>query len=80
MQLIDKQLQAGLQGDFKTGWEIAQILEKQNPIEPRAAFNRGWYYLRQGKLLEGHRLLDFGRGIDVFGNRHIGSPKPILKR
>ena len=80
MQLIDKQLQAGLQGDFKTGWEIAQILEKQNSTEPRAAFNRGWYYLRQGKLLEGHNLLDFGRGIDVFGNRHIGSPKPILKR
>ena len=80
MQLIDKQLQAGLQGDFKTGWEIAQILEKQNPTEPRAAFNRGWYYLRQGKLLKGHALLDFGRGIDVFGNRHIGSPKPILKR
>ena len=52
MQLIDKQLQAGLQGDFKTGWEIAQILEKQNPTEPRAAFNRGWYYLRQGKLLK----------------------------
>tara|TARA_R110002020_G_scaffold185951_2_gene383815 strand:- start:1647 stop:2621 length:975 start_codon:yes stop_codon:yes gene_type:complete len=80
MKLLDQQLQAGLRGDFKTGWRIAQQLEKKNPTEPRAAFNRGWYYLRQGKLLKGHHLLDFGRGINVFGNRHIGSSKPIWKK
>ena len=77
--LIDLQLAAGIRGDFKTGWEIAQQLEKKQPTNNRAAFNRGWYLLQQGKLLEGHKLLDRGRSIDVFGNRHIGSKQPIWK-
>ena len=68
VKLLDDQVAAGLQGDFKTGWEIAQKLEKIAPNDPRAAFNRGWYYLRQGELLDGHRLLDWGRHIDIFGN------------
>ncbi len=73
-QLLDLQLEAGLRGDFKKGWEIAQLLPQD---DPRAMFNRGWYLLRQGKLQEGHRLLDVGRFLNVFGNRHIGSDKPI---
>jgi len=77
MPLLDKQLEAGLHGDFDKGWLIAQQLEKETPTCQRAAFNRGWYYLRQGKLLEGHKLLDCGRTQDVFGNRHIGSKQPI---
>lgn len=72
--LLDLQLAAGLRGDFKKGWEIAQLLSQD---DPRAVFNRGWYLLRQGKLLEGHKLLDAGRSINVFGNRHIGSTRPI---
>ena len=76
-QLIDIQLKAGLEGDFEKGWEIAQQLEKERPNDDRAAFNRGWYLLSQGKLQEGHRLLDRGRNEDVFGNRHIGTIKPI---
>jgi len=79
VKLLDDQVAAGLQGDFKTGWEIAQKLEKIAPNDPRAAFNRGWYYLRQGELLDGHRLLDWGRHIDIFGNKHIGSSKPIWR-
>ena len=77
MNLLDKQLDAGIHGDFDQGWLIAQQLEKETPACQRAAFNRGWYLLRQGKLLEGHKLLDQGRFQDVFGNRHIGSNKPI---
>jgi len=77
MALIDNQLEAGIHGDFEKGWLIAQQLEKETPTCQRAAFNRGWYLLRQGKLLEGHKLLDQGRSQDVFGNRHIGSTQPI---
>jgi len=77
MALLDKQLEAGIHGDFDKGWLIAQQLEKETPTCDRAAFNRGWYLLRQGKLLEGHKLLDQGRFEDVFGNRHIGSSQPI---
>ena len=75
--VLDLQLEAGLHGDFKKGWEIAQQLQKKQPDNHRANFNRGWYVLRQGKLLEGHKLLDDGRMSDVFGNCHIGSSKPI---
>ncbi len=72
--LLDQQLAAGLRGDFVEGWRLAQLLPKD---DPRATFNRGWYLLQQGKLLEGHKMLDAGRGINVFGNRHIGSTQPI---
>ncbi|MAE43319.1 hypothetical protein CMO93_06090 [Candidatus Woesearchaeota archaeon] len=76
-QLIDLQLEAGLRGDFEKGWKIAQQLEKERPNDDRAAFNRGWYLLKQGRLQEGHKLLDRGRNEDVFGNRHIGTGQPI---
>ena len=75
--LIDLQLDAGVRGDFKEGWKNAQQLEKETPTCQRAAFNRGWYLLQQGKLLEGHKLLDCGRPQDVFGNKHIGTAQPI---
>ena len=71
--LLDLQLEAGLRGDFDRGWEIAQQLPEDND---RAAFNRGWYVLRQGKLQEGHRLLDRGRIEEVFGNK-FGSNQPL---
>lgn len=73
--LLDIQLEAGLRGDFEKGWEISEILHKQG--NERAEFNRGWYLLRQGKLQEGHKLLDKGRKYNVFGNQHIGSTQPI---
>ena len=66
--LIDLQLEAGIRGDFEKGWEIAQALEKAKPEDDRAAFNRGWYLLRQGQLLEGMKLMDRGRSENVFGN------------
>ena len=79
-KLIDIQLEAGIHGDFERGWEIAQQLEKETPTCDRAAFNRGWYLLRQGKLLDGHKLLDCGRKSNSFGNKHIGSSRPIWKK
>jgi len=79
MHLLDQQLAAGLRGDYEEGWRIAQILEKETPNDPRASFNRGWYFLNQGKLLEGQELLDSGRCINVFGNRHIGSSCSIWR-
>jgi len=75
--LLDQQLSAGLRGDFDEGLRIAKTLEVMSPDDPRAAFNRGWYEMFHGKLLKGHKLLDRGREINVFGNRHIGSSRPI---
>ena len=77
---LEQQVAAGLKGDFITGWRLAQELEEEFPNSRRAAFNRGWYLLMQGKLQDGHNLLDQGRFINVYGNGHIGSPQPIWKR
>ena len=70
--LLDIQVEAGLRGDFKKGWEIAQ---QADPDDNRASFNRGWYELQRGNLQKGHKLLDQGRLEDVFGNRKTsGTP------
>jgi len=75
--LLDDQVQALFDGEYEKAWEIAEQLERERPEDNRAAFNRGWYLMRMGKLLEGHKLLDRGREEDVFGNRPIGSHFPI---
>lgn len=76
-ELLNKQLQAGLNGDFAKGWDIAEQLKADAPNEPRAAFNRGWYEMQRGNLFKGQKLLDVGRHINVFGNRHCGTDVPI---
>jgi hypothetical protein len=74
---LDMQLAAGLMGDFKEGWRLAQKIEQEEPWNNRAAFNRGWYLMQQGKLLEGERLLFRGRDESVFGNEPPRSPMPM---
>jgi len=74
---LDLQLTAGLMGNFKEGWRIAQKLEKDEPWNHRAAFNRGWYQLWQGNLLEGEKLLYRGRIENIFGNPVPNSPVSI---
>ena len=67
---LDLQLAAATTGDFEEGWRIAQKLEKEEPNNYRAAYNSGWYYLRQGQIQKGYRLMDKGRLVGVFGNKH----------
>jgi hypothetical protein len=74
---LDLQLAAGLRGDFKEGWKLAKKIEKDEPWNNRAAFNRGWYLMQQGKLLEGEKLLFRGRDEGVFGNEPPRSPMPM---
>jgi hypothetical protein len=64
-------------GNFEEGWRIAQKLEKEEPWNNRAAFNRGWYLMQRGKLLEGEKLLFRGRDEGVFGNEPPRSPMPM---
>jgi hypothetical protein len=66
MHPLDKQLQAGLHGDFATGREISKLAK---PDDLRAQFNAGWYDLMDGKLQEGMRRIDLGRQIEVFGSK-----------
>lgn len=67
-QLLDMQKDANTHGDFAKGWEIAQELEKTEPDNDRAAFNRAWHVLAQGRLQAGMALLDRGREEETFGN------------
>jgi hypothetical protein len=74
---LDIQLAAGLMGNFKEGLQLANKLEKEEPWNNRAAFNRGWYRMYEGKLLEGENLLLRGRLEKVFGNEPPKSPMPM---
>ena len=65
---LDLQLTSSLMGNFKEGWRLAQEIEADEPWNNRAAFNRGWYKMQQGQLLEGERLLFRGRIEKIFGN------------
>lgn len=75
--LLDKQLYAGLRGDFQEGLRLAKEMEFIRPGDPRASFNRGWYEMMDGNLLKGNQLMDEGRPINVFGQPPIPTPRPI---
>lgn len=74
---IDLQLQAGLIGNFTEGNRLGEKIAQEEPWNNRAAFNRGWYEMWKGNLLEGHRLLYRGRLEKVFGNETPRTPMPM---
>ena len=74
LHALDLQLAASTTGDFQEGWRLAQQLETEEPNNHRAAYNRGWYYLRQGQIQKGYQLMDRGRVAGVFGNKHPDVP------
>lgn len=76
---LDEQLEAGLRGDFVTGKTIAEHLKKNAPHDVRAAFNRGWYEMQEGRLLDGLRCLDQGRWVQAFGDKPLPTNKPIYR-
>ena len=71
---LDLQLAASIVGDFAEGWRLCQKIEAEEPENHRAAFNRGWYILRQGQIQKGYQLLDRGRRAGVFGNQAPNVP------
>jgi len=74
---LDLSLEAGLRGDFDKGYTILKEVQKLEPTDNRSAFNLGWYEMRNGNLLKGHKLLDRGRLENSFGNPHITTPQPL---
>lgn len=102
MDLLNKQLDCSLHGDFDQGFTIAKELEKHmletkgqlyvdtqeafikfKQLEEmtinyaRADYNRGWYEIMNGNLLEGFTLMNTGRTVNLWGNKHIGTDKPL---
>ena len=75
--LQDLELTISLQGRFDEAEEILNKILEENPNDVRARFNKGFFIARKGKLLEGFKYMNEGRAIEVWGNKHIGTPKPI---
>lgn len=73
---LDLQFTASTIGNFEEGWRLCEKLEAEEPFNHRAAYNRGWYYLRQGQIQKGYQLMDRGRIVNVFGNKHPDVPTP----
>lgn len=76
--LLSEQVEVGLRGDFERGWKIAEELRSMAPHCRRATFNRGWYEMMRGDLLEGFHCLDYGRWEKVFGDQPLPTNKPIF--
>lgn len=74
---LDLQLAAGIIGDFDEGYRLGQQISIDEPWNNRAAFNRGWYEMWKGNLLEGHKLMYRGRLEKVFGNDTPSTPMPM---
>jgi hypothetical protein len=73
---LDLQLAAGKMGDFVEGWRLAEKLNKERPTDHRAAYNRSWYLLKQGKVREGYKEMDRGRFCGIIGDKHPDTPMP----
>lgn len=76
-QPLDIQLALATNGEFELSLDIAKQIEIDEPDNHRAAYNRGWFALRDGDLQKGHELLDRGRLEDVFGNPRPSTPCPM---
>lgn len=74
---LDLQLKYALNGEFDKSLELVNKIEREKPNNNRAAFNRAWFKMRDGKLLEGHQLLDRGRLEGIFGNGLPKTNKPL---
>lgn len=70
----DKGLDAALELAIQGKTEGRDILLSLNQNDPRVRFNLGWYYIRDGKLYDGHKNLEYGRMINVFGGSKKGIP------
>ena len=74
---LDVMLATGLMGNLDEAAQIGDELGFKEPLNDRAAFNRGWYELRRGNLLDGHKLIFRGRYEEVFGNKPLQTPMPM---
>lgn len=77
MHMIDQQLNLMIRGRFDEAWSLSEKLHEEDPNDIRHMFNRGWFLINQGDLQSGYQALEAGRHIQVYGDSHIGTRKPI---
>lgn len=73
---LDLQVAAGKMGDFVEGWRLSEKLHAERPRDHRAAYNRSWYLLKQGKIGEGYVQMNRGRFCGIIGERRPDTPAP----
>ena len=73
---LDLQVAAGKMGDFSEGWRLSEKLNSERPNDHRAAYNRSWYLLKQGKVGEGYREMNRGRFCGIIGEKFPDTPAP----
>ena len=76
---LDLQLLLAVQGRFDEADEANDKALEHNPNDVRAQFSKGWYLMREGNLLQGFKMMNEGRWVDIWGSKHIGTPAPIWK-
>ena len=77
MHLLNQQLNLMIWGRFEEAWDLSEKLHEKDPNDIRHTFNRGWFLINQGDLQSGYQALEAGRHIQVYGDSHIGTKKPI---
>ena len=73
---LDLQVAAGKMGDFTEGWRLSEKLNAERPNDHRAAYNRSWYLLKQGKVGEGYREMNRGRFCGIIGEKFPDTRAP----
>lgn len=73
---LDVMVKEGLNGNFSKAEKIGKEILEKEPLNDRAAFNMAWYVMRNGNLLEGHKLIYRGRNEQTFGNE-FNAPTPM---
>lgn len=74
---LDIALTCSINGHPEMAEDILRKYVEEEPNDPRALFNLGWFDMRHGKLREGFEGMNAGRFIKVFGSEPI--PGPIWK-
>lgn len=77
VQLLDKTVYLGLHGKTDEASSILKNVLLNEPENHRAAFNYGWYLIRNNCLVDGHKHLFRGRYEHVFGNSMTKHPTPL---
>lgn len=68
-------------GREEESFQISSELLQIAPDDPRVLFNRGWHLIKRGKMQEGMKFLEYGRGLRTYGNLHdVNTSRPLWNR
>jgi hypothetical protein len=75
--VLDMILEAGIHGRFEKAERMIRNEIKDRPDNIRAQYNLGLYELMKGNHVRGHKYLELGRSMDVYGDSVIKSQMPL---